>query len=147
MLGVAQKTEHFYQGGFYSQYVDAGFILTRYRLKPCISYYLGWEDYLLYSSAARYFQPTNMDAEYLTMNAVFQEIKIGIDGLGLINMENEFSGGLEFNLGYKWMNYSGVTFERVPLSHYSNSQLQEKYSHDGKVTFSITFLFWSNWAY
>jgi hypothetical protein len=145
---MAQKTDvsNYNMWGFYSQYLDVGFILTRFHLKPTLTYYRGFEDYVLWTPFAQSLTKHNDSYhDWISMSGRFNELKAGIDLVGLFNKENPFSGSLEINIGYKWMNYGGLYFFNVPIADYTNQDLADKYNLEQKITFGISFKKWMTW--
>jgi len=145
VYNMAQKKKDFYMFGFYAQYIDAGFILTQYRLRPSISFYSGWEDFVLFTPDAHFLDLNNESySEWISMQANFKEIKLGLDLLGIFNHHN-LPFTLDANVGYKWINYKNIAFENTSLSVYTNDQITEKYNTAKKLTFGINFRYWTNW--
>ncbi|MCW3083572.1 MAG: hypothetical protein JWP12_938 [Bacteroidetes bacterium] len=129
--------------GTYSQYVQAGFILVKYKWKPTISFYLGREDFLLYGGFAQYEDPENHDIDYVSMTTTFYELKLGCT-IPFKKMWNLPCNPI-INIGYKWVDYGKIQFASAPLSAYTTGDLADKYRNQGKLTVSLSFYVWSNW--
>lgn len=146
VYNMAQGAKDFYMFGYYSQYIDAGFILTRYRLRPSVSFYMGWENYVLFTPTAHFLDPNNESySEWIDMQAAFKEVKLGMDALRIFSKKN-LPFTLDIHVGYKWLNYKNLSFAGTPLSTYTNDQLTEKYRHGEKMTLGFTFRYWTNWS-
>ncbi len=128
--------------GSYAQYYQFGFILNT-RFRPNISYCNGNEQFLLYDNAFRNYIDPKGDISYVSIPTKYHEIKIGC-GIPFKSMKKT-NFIINFNIGYKWVNYGEVSFNNTPLSKYTTGNLAEQYKHNNKLTYTITFLRWSNW--
>ena len=129
--------------GTYSQYLQAGFILNK-KMKPSFSFCYGGEEFLLHDAGFRFYEdPKNGDIDYVGMSTTFFEIKIGC-GFPFKHAE-ELPGALNLNIGYKWVDYGTMTFNKTPLSAYTNGDLAKKYHEAGKFLISVSLTLWSNW--
>ena len=61
VYNLTQNKKEFYMFGFYAQYSDVGFVLTKYRCRPSVTIYSGWENYVLFTPTA-HFQDLNNDS-------------------------------------------------------------------------------------
>jgi hypothetical protein len=151
VYGATQNKKDFHEGGFYAGYVEAGFILTHFKVRPSISFFTGYEEYVLFTPVAHYFDSPNTDSysEWISMNSRFQEVKIGLDILGIFT--DQLPATLDLNVGYKWLNYKNISYgggkNGTPLSTYTNDQMAEKYNLAQKFTFGINFRWWTNWEW
>jgi hypothetical protein len=131
--------------GTYAQFLQIGFILNKYTLKPSFSFYTGREQYLLFSKLLRGTKQKDPDYRYGEMATTFKEIKLGINVPLKYFANKPYS--INVNAGYKWGRYGNIQFEKVPLSAYTNNNLASKYNTFGKLTASISFIIWSNWGW
>ncbi len=130
--------------GTYSQFLQAGLILNN-KFKPSISFYYGNEEFLLHNSTfAQYEDPQHHDINYVGMQTNFYELKIGCTLPFKSYSDQPFC--LNLNIGYKWVDYGTLSFNKTPLSAYTTGGLDKKYSAGGKLTISLSFVIWSNWG-
>lgn len=131
--------------GSYAQYYHIGLMLNK-KMKPTIGFYSGNEQFLLFHSPfTKYVDPEYQDIHYVIMPSKYYEIKLGC-GLPMKGFW-ELPMLINFNIGYKWVDYGAITFHKTPLSKYTTNNLADKYNHNGKLTYSITFLSWTNWDF
>ncbi len=128
--------------GTYSQYVQAGIVLIKYKCKPTISFYMGWEDFLLHGFA-QYEDPKYQDIDYVEMTTTFYELKLGCT-IPFKKLSNLPYNPI-INIGYKWVDYGTMEFGNTPMSKYTTGSLADKYRNQGKLTVSLSFYIWSNW--
>lgn len=125
--------------GTYSQHAEIGFILNK-GLRPSFFFYVGSQEFLLHDDGFRQYEdPEHGDINYVGMRTTFYEFKIGCG----LPAPAPFS--LNLNVGYKWVNYGDLKFNDTPLSAYTSGSLKNKYGSSGGLTFSLTFLLWSNY--
>lgn len=129
--------------GTYSQFFQVGFILNKKTISS-YSFCMGFEEFLLHDDGFKYYEdPKYGDIDYVGMQTIFYEFKIGY-AIPFKKFEtNPFC--LNLNLGYKWVDYGGVRFNKTPLSAYTTGSLENKYNASGKITLSLSFTLWSNW--
>jgi hypothetical protein len=129
--------------GTYAYYIQAGFIIDR-KLRPSFNFYFGSEEYLLHDDKFTKFEdPTNGDINYVGMNTLSYEFKLGLAVPFSFFSEKPYC--LNLNLGYKYVDYGKISFYKTPLSAYTKGNLANKYNKTGKITLSISYMFWSNW--
>jgi hypothetical protein len=131
--------------GTYSQFLQVGFLLNKFRLKPSITFYTGREQYLLFSKLLKGTKPSDPDYRYGSMSSTFNEIKVGLNIP--LNYFDDKPFCINVNAGYKWGSYGSIAFEGTPLSAYTNNNLASKYNSFGKFTVSISIIVWSNWEW
>jgi hypothetical protein len=143
VINLKNKIPDYDFEGTYAQFLQVGFLLNKYKLKPSFSFYTGREQYLLFSKLLRGTNPKDYDYSYGTMRSTFKEIKLGV------NVPLKYFANKPFcinvHAGYKWGSYGAIQFEKAPLSAYTNNNLTSKYNTFGKLTASISFIIWSNW--
>jgi hypothetical protein len=145
MLNLKNKVPDYSFEGTYAQFLQIGFFLNKYKLKPSISFYKGREQYLLFSKLLKGTKPKDPDYRYGEMATTFKEIKFGIN-IPLKYFANK-PYSINLNAGYKWGSYGNIQFEKAPLSAYTNNTLAGNYNSFGKFTASISFIIWSNWGW
>jgi hypothetical protein len=145
LIGAQMNTDAIdHLWGTYSSFFQIGFILNN-KFKPTISIYKGEERFLLYGPYAKYEDPEHGDIKYVGMSTRFYELKCGFTIPIKKITEKPFTPNI--NIGYKWVDYGQFEFGSTPLSAYTNGSLKDKYRHSGKLTISLSFYIWSNWAY
>jgi hypothetical protein len=144
VINLKNKVPDYSFEGTYAQFLQVGFMLNKYKLKPMISFYTGREQYLLFSKLLRGTNPKDYDYRYGTMGTTFKEIKLGVNVPLKYFADKPFC--ININAGYKWGSYGAIQFEKAPLSAYTNNNLASKYNTFGKFTASISFIIWSNWG-
>ncbi len=146
VINLYNKVDDYSFEGTYAQFLQIGFMLNKYKLKPSISFYTGKEDYLLFSKLLRGTKPNkDPDYRYGTMRTNFKEIKLGIN-IPLKYFENK-PYAINVNAGYKWGSYGDIQFENTKLSAYTNNNLTSKYNRYAKLSASISIFIWSNWGW
>jgi hypothetical protein len=143
VINLKNKVTDYSFEGTYAQFLQVGFLLNKYKLKPSISFYTGREQYLLFSKLLRGTNPKDYDYRYGTMQSTFKEIKLGVNVPLKYFVDKPFC--INLNAGYKWGSYGAIQFEKAPLSAYTKNNLASKYNSFGKLTASISFIIWSNW--
>ncbi|MFI5151132.1 MAG: hypothetical protein ACHQRM_15475 [Bacteroidia bacterium] len=129
--------------GTYSQFVQIGIVLNK-RMKPSCSFYYGNEEFLMFDHAFTQFEdPKYGDIDYVGMSTTFYELKLGCTLPFKRYASDPFC--LNLNIGYKWVDYGSLAFNKTPLNAYTSGALDRKYNADGKITISISFTMWSNW--
>ena len=143
VINLKNKVTDYSFEGTYAQFLQIGFLLNKYKLKPSFSFYTGREQYLLFSKLLRGTSLKDPDFRYGTMQSYFKEIKLGVNVPLKYFAKKPFC--INVHAGYKWGSYGDIQFERAKLSAYTNNNLTAKYNSYGKFTASISLLFWSNW--
>jgi hypothetical protein len=130
--------------GTYSQYMHLGIILNK-KTRTSLSAYVGFEQFLLHDkSFAQFEDPEYGDINYVSMNTIFYEFKLGI-ALPPINRISK-SNSFFLNLGYKVVDYRNLQFKNTPISSYTNESFAQKFNRGDKFTFSISYTKWTNWG-
>ncbi|HXC04432.1 MAG TPA: hypothetical protein VNZ86_06745, partial [Bacteroidia bacterium] len=107
-------------------------------------FYYGNEEFLLHSPTFTHFEdPQYGDIDYVSMQSTFYELKLGCTWPIKRLAKAPFC--LILNLGYKWVDYGSLTFNKTPLNDYTTGGLDKKYNSDGQLSVSVSFLIWSNW--